>query len=145
MRVLPVHRECSKRSFGDLDTAAKQLPPHHCRAWKKMKTEEKARKTGLEAQLKKTQLAQLDKININNLMVAVTQAALQQQQPPPMPAPQFTQAPAIPFPPQPYGNPQPYLPTLSQPPVCWYCGVAGHMRNMCPNQWLQVLLGMNSF
>jgi hypothetical protein len=51
-----------------------------------MKTEEKARKTDLDSQLKK---AQLDKGKTNNLMVAVTPAALQQQ-----PAPQFTQAPA---------------------------------------------------
>lgn len=34
---------------------------NNCRAWKKMKTKERARKAGLDTQLKKAQLAQLDK------------------------------------------------------------------------------------
>jgi hypothetical protein len=78
---------------------------HHCRAWKKMKIEERARKAGLDTLLK-AQLVQLDKGKTNNLMVAETSAALQQQHPPP-PAPQFHQAPATQFPPHSYWNPQP--------------------------------------
>jgi hypothetical protein len=78
---------------------------HHCRAWKKMKIEERARKAGLDTLLK-AQLVQLDKGKPYNLTVAVTSAALQQQHPPP-PAPQFHQAPATQFPPHSYWNPQP--------------------------------------
>jgi hypothetical protein len=77
--------------FWGLRHSSETIAPHHCRDWKKMKTEEKARKTGLDTQLKKAQLAQLDKRKNNNLMLAVTPAALQQQ-PPPAPASQFTQA-----------------------------------------------------
>ncbi|KAK6317329.1 hypothetical protein J4Q44_G00127290 [Coregonus suidteri] len=84
---------------------------HHCQFWKKTKAEEKSKKTGLQTQLQKAQLAALEKSSKPDKLMLSTPAPVPALTPVPQPwPPATTPAQQGQFPPQPYGNPQPFQP-----------------------------------
>uniref|UniRef100_A0A4W5MLS8 ribonuclease H n=1 Tax=Hucho hucho TaxID=62062 RepID=A0A4W5MLS8_9TELE len=106
---------------------------HFCRMWSNEKTEEKTRKAGLDDALKKARLEQLEKANKSTGGPDLVRMNT------PVPVALFSGPGAAPqpfvrFPPQAYGNPQPFPPpTPPMGPVqSWGCGQFGHIRNRCP-------------